>query len=795
MGTISETLQIQDKFSSTFSRFDSLGEKVARTLEHIDGTLTEYTQAQDEAKKKTDQHSESASKANASFSALMGTVGKLAATLGGLAAIKGMISMSDDLSLMTTRLNNVNDGLQSTSELYDMIFASAQRARGSFTDMAQTVSSLKAQTGDTFSSVKEAVAFTELLNKQFKIAGTDATGIASTMYNLTQALSTGTLKGQDLNTVFANAPQLVKRIADYMGQPIGKIKDLASEGKITADIVKNAVLGAADDINAQFESMPLTFGDAMQKVKNVGILAFQPIAEMISSAIASPQFDAATRAMSDGLLMVAEVGSGALERLGNLIQYCTDNFNRFQPVVNVIATVLHQLGEIGEAAFSVLEDCVYYFTDNLQNLQPTLDMVTGAVNLIGIVGATAFDKLGQVVRLCIDNLKTIGPIIGVIAGAIALYNGAMIIANAVTAIHSAVTTAAGIAQAVYSVATAAAAGSQSALNAALAACPITWIIAAIVAAIAVVVGLIIVFHNLANTGHTVFGDIAGTVLGAFAVIQNALAIAANAFIAAAEWIVNAWNTGVYNIQMAIYNFAVGAATQFNSVIDAADGAATAIANAFIAGANKAIQGINWIIEAINKIPGIDIGKMGEIGQVDSVISKRIDVGAIKAPTQAEAVSFGRFSTTSMGDAFSSGFERGAAAGDAAQNKLTGAISGLKGNIQDLMGGGSIGDLLDSNENLANAASGGAGGKGNVGSVDKVKKVDNVKLSDEDLKVYRDLAEKRYMANVELQTLAPEIHVSIPESAAKNLTSEDIAEKLKRMLIDQAAAHTAVAHAH
>lgn len=719
MAAIRETLQIQDGFSATFNRFDALGARVAGTLDRVDKTLDRYADSQNAAARATQTHGDAARNANGSIGSLGSTIAKVAAALGGIAAVRGFVNLADDLSLMTTRLGNVNDGLQTTGELYDMIYAASQRSRGNFQQMAQTVSSLKAQTGDTFSSVREAVAFTELLNKQFKIAGTDATGIASTMYNLTQALSTGTLKGQDLNTVFANAPQLVQRIADYMGVPIGQVKDLASEGKISAQTVKNAVLGAADDINAQFDAMPMTFGDAMQKIKNVGVIALQPLAEMFAGAINSPEFDAAVNVVSNGIVMIAELGTRGFEQLGRAVRYVKENFDR------------------------------------------------------------------------------IGPIIGVITGAIIAYNAAVGITNMIMGIHSVITSIAAVAQGVYAAGAAAAATGQSAFNAALAACPITWIIAAVIAAIAVVVALVLWFHNLADTGHTVFGDIAGVVMGTFSVIANILAIVANAFITAAEFIANAWNTGVYNIQMALYNFAVAAATQFNAVIDAADGAATALANAFIAGANQAIRGVNWLIDAINKIPGIDIGHMGEIGQIDSVISKRIDVGAIQAPTKADPVTFDRFETTSIGDAWSQGFEKGAAAGDNAQNSIGDKVSGILDTLKGTQDG--IGDLGDSFSDVeipdysgSGGGTGGGGKKANVGTVDKVKEA---KLSDEDVKLYRDLAERRYMANVELQTLAPNISVSIPESAAKNLTSEDVANKLKAMLIQQAAAHTSVAHAH
>lgn len=718
MAAIRETLQIQDGFSATFNRFDALGARVAGTLDRVDKTLDRYADSQTAAARATQTHSTAARAADSSIGSLGSTIARVGAALGGIAAVRGFIGLADDLSLMTTRLGNVNDGLQTTGELYDMIYAASQRARGNFQQMAQTVSSLKAQTGDTFGSVQEAVRFTELLNKQFKLAGTDATGIASTMYNLTQALSTGVLRGQDLNIVFANAPQLVQRIADYMEVPIGQVKELAGEGKISAQIVKNAILGAADDINAQFDAMPMTFSDAMQKLRNVGVTALQPLAERFAQVINSPEFDAAINAVSNGIQIAAELGARAFDRMGRAIRYVRDNFSR------------------------------------------------------------------------------IGPVIGIVTGALIAYNAAVGITNAVMSIHGIVTSIAAVAQGAYAAGAAAAASGQSAFNAALAACPITWVIAAVIAAIAVVIGLVLWFHNLADTGHTVFGDIAGVVMGTFAVIANTVAVVANAFIGAAEWAANAWIDGVYNIQMGLYNFAIAAATQFNAVIGAADGAATAIANAFIAGANKAIQGINWIIDALNKIPGIDIGKMGEIGQIGSVISQRIDLGSITAPTKGDRISLGRFETTSIGDAWSQGFDRGAAAGDRTQNgladKFTGILDGLKGTQDGITELGDTFSGMEIPDYSGTGAGGGGGKKANVGTVDKVKEA---KLSDEDVKLYRDLAERRYMANVELQTLAPSISVSIPESAAKNLTSEDVANKLKAMLIQQAAAHTSVAHAH
>ena len=656
---------------------------------------------------------------------LAGKVKRLLATLGGFAAIRRALNLSDELSMAQTRINNITGDLAETANVQRQIYEAAQRSRGSYQEMMGTVASLKAQTGNTFSSIQEATAFTELLQKQFKLAGTDATGIASTMYNLTQALSTGTLKGQDLNAVFANAPQLVQRIADYMGQPIGKIKDLASEGKITADIVKGAIIGAAEDINAQFEAMPMTFGDAVQKVKNMGIRAFQPLGQMIADAVNSPRFNAAMQTVTRGIMVAAEIGRRGFEIIGTAVDFVT------------------------------------------------------------------------------DHMEVLGPIIGGLTAGIVAYNAATGISTAVTAAHAAITGIAATAKSIYAAATSAAAAGQSAFNAALAACPIMWVVGAIIAAVVVVGVLIAVFHNLAATGHTVFGDIAGVAVGCFSVIANALAIVADAFLTGAEMIANGWNTMVFNIQTAVLGFASGAVRAFASVVRGAENAANAIANAFISGANAAIGGINGLINAINQIPGVSLSTVSTIGaaSVDNSLSSAIEgiadsLDSLK-PEAVQTVSLGRFETVSMGEAFSQGFDRGAAWGDGVQSDLLSAFSGLSGDVTDLMGGGSIEDLLGSQADLAStmgdAAGAGSGGKGNVGSVDKVKKVDNCKLSDEDLKLYRDLAEQRYINQIELQTLAPQISVSIPESAAKNLTSQDIADRLKVLLIEQQAAHTAVAH--
>lgn len=620
MANIREVFELVDHATAPLRNIEKAMAGVVNQTVNVNVTLNENAQAQrtvERAMRQTDT----------AASALSGTIGKLVAAFGGLALIRRALDLSDELSMTQARLNNVNDGLQSTAELQQMIYQAAQRSRGEYIGMMQTVAGLKAQTGDTFSSVREAVAFTELLNKQFKIAGADATAISSTMYNLTQALSTGVLRGQDLNIVMSNAPQIAQRIARYMGVGVGELKELASQGKVTADIVKQAILGAADDINQQFEKMPMTFGDAMNKAKNIAVKAFEPLGQMIADAINSSQFE-----------------------------------------------------------------------DSLNGIAQTLYVVSGIL-------ISFFSLVGQGLGIIVSGLQFVSQGIGGLSGLFV--------------------TASGIFVGAFSV------------------------------AVQIVLSTFADFYNVAIT-----------IVAAF---------------------VNGWNKGVNAIAKAIYNFASGAINSFASVASSADAAATAIANAFIAGANAAIGGVNNLINALNNIPGVNLSTVGTIGQVggfgfaDAVKAAQSGLEAMKPSDNVDVWTPDTLDVVSMGEAWDIGKDIGEGWAKDLMNGMGQAFDfGDFNGLGDFTGGTPSGELMPNG--------------GNVGSVGKVKKVDNVKLSDEDLKIYRDLAERRYMNNIELKTLAPEITVNLPAGASGNISAQDVADKLKRMLIAEMAAQTSVAHA-
>ena len=229
--------------------------------------------------------------------------------------VKKALELSDELAATNARLNSMNDGLQTTAELSDMVFKAAQNSRGSYADMASVVAKFGNNAKEAFSSSEEVVKFSELVQKQMTIAGASTQEASNAMTQLSQALGSGALRGDELNSIFEQAPNLIRTIADYMGQPIGKVRELASEGKITADVVKNAILGSADSINAQFDAMPKTWSQALQSFKNEALNAFKPLLEGLNQLVNSKafqEFQARITAIIGGLASAANQVMGAI---------------------------------------------------------------------------------------------------------------------------------------------------------------------------------------------------------------------------------------------------------------------------------------------------------------------------------------------------------------------------------------------------------------------------------------------------------------------------------------------------
>lgn len=200
----------------------------------------------------------------------------------GIQSVGKLVDLSDEYTQTTARLNMINDGLQSTADLQDKIFASAQNSRAAYLQTADVVAKLALRAGSVWESNEETIAFAETLNKAFVVAGASQEEMNSASLQLTQALGSGVLRGEELNAVFEAAPNIIQTIADYLGVSIGEIREMASEGQITADVVKNAMLSSAEEIDTQFQSMPMTWEQVWTGAMNQLLYASQPLLQFIN---------------------------------------------------------------------------------------------------------------------------------------------------------------------------------------------------------------------------------------------------------------------------------------------------------------------------------------------------------------------------------------------------------------------------------------------------------------------------------------------------------------------------------
>ena len=301
------------------------------------------------------QHTAEIENTNKSAKGLLSTIKKIAAATGAMVLTKMFLSTADAQSQVNAKLDLINDGLQSTETLQDMIFASAQRTRTSYLDTANVITKIGQNAKEAFSNNAELIQFTENLNKQFIIAGASQQEIASASLQLTQALGSGVLRGEELNAVFESAPNIIRTIADYLGVSVGEIRELASDGAITAEIVKNAMLKATDDIEKNFRDMPMTLSQAFTVGKNEIQKSLQDSFEGWNKYLQTDEAQLAMTRLINLFSLAAKIGVGALSIIGKGALWVSNNLDFIIPVLAAIgyAFALMKIQAILASGFSV----------------------------------------------------------------------------------------------------------------------------------------------------------------------------------------------------------------------------------------------------------------------------------------------------------------------------------------------------------------------------------------------------------------------------------------------------------
>ncbi|ENZ9488880.1 TPA: tape measure protein [Clostridioides difficile] len=650
---------------------------------------------------------EDINKGASSTDRLVGSAKKLAATYLGIRTLGGLGNLSDQMTSTNARLSMINDGQLSDGGLNKMIFQSAERSRASYLDTAKIVSRIGMNAGKAFSSTKEIVGFAEQLNKKFVIAGASTEEMNSALLQLTQGLSSGVLRGEELNAVFESAPNIIQSIADYLDVDIGKIRGMASEGMLTADIVKNSLLAAAEQTNAEFEKMPYTFSQIWTSIKNNAIMIFGVIQKKIEQSMSSKGF----RTFIDNFI-------NSLYVLGNVA------YNIFNGIISIL----------GSPAFQSFSNTMIV---GISLISQALGwIITQALNLANIFA---------------QNWSIISPVILGIVGALTLYKTAVLglaIANSIallsqkwfdfqlaqTAIMHDLATGATWRQII----------AQYGLNAALYACPLTWVVLGIIAVISAVFILVAVYNHFAGTSISVISLAVGAWYWLCAVVYNVISGIVNAINICVVGIANAFRTGLYAVQCFFIDMANAGLKAGVNLDKAFDKFATNLANGIIKAVNIAVKGLNWLVEQINKIPGINLPQMKEFQKVNTVIGTKTTFKPIQKPPEPKAWKPELVEYKNLKSEFIKGYD----VGHQLQNKLkdTFDISKIAEDAKKKLG---LDDLWDKKYGLGNGfgsaglnsplGDAAKGAKDTAGNTAKMAKT--MDKSQEDLKYLRDIAEQ------------------------------------------------------
>ena len=593
---------------------------------------------------------------------LTNQIGKLAAAAGATFGVKQLFNLSDQMTSNTARLNLIVDDGGSVDALEAKIMASAQRSRAAYLDTANAIASMGANAGAAFSGNDELIAFMEQVNKQFVIGGASAQGQSAAMLQLTQAMAAGALRGEELNSILENAPGIARAIESYMGIAEGSIKQYAQEGAVTAEVVKNALFAAADETNAKFESMPMTWGQIWTSMQNRALTALDPILTKLNGIANSEQFSTVADSALQAFSVIASVATVALDAVFGLGAAIVDNWSWIEPIVWGVVTVMG----------------IY------QGIVLALAIAEGIKT--AATTAAAFSENAH-------------------AAALAMSTGATTAAASSENAHAA-------ALAMSTSATFSATVAQYGLNAALYACPITWIVIAVIALIAVFYAAVAAVNHFAGTSLSATGIICGAFAVAGAFIINLILGVVNFFIARGVETYNLIATFA-NFFANVFNDPVGAiinlfAGMFDFILGIVQSAASLIDTVLGTDMSGAVAGFrNTVATKVEEIVGEQVEVMQKLDASDYQI-QRIEYG----------------------DAASAGYEFG----QGVEDKIGGFFDGLgytPGSIDDYtnaaMGGSFAMDDLGSD--VGDIAE-------NTGSMAK-----SVDMTGEELKYLRDIAER------------------------------------------------------
>ena len=745
---VSGTLQ---KVHNTMNRVHSVGSSVSNSIKAQARAMYDLARASDVASQKMNKLNQASTGANLIKGAITG-----ATIAAAVATAKKAMSISDEYANMNARLNMINDGMQSTSELQKSIFTSAQRTGSAYTEMANGVAKMRMQAGDVFQNNGETIAFLETMNKSFVVGGASIEEQKSAMMQLTQAMASGKLQGDELRSLAETSPALIQAIATKLGVTRGEVKKLGADGKITADIVKTAMLEASETIDQQFRNMPMTWGRAWQNFINYMTKAFEPLSIKINQIANSAEFQqfasmvaSVIQIVINALIVLMNIIGAIWSKIAPLIKWIADNWSTIAPIVIAVAgAMFYYWLSVNAVSFA------------MKGLEMAMNLAKGAVSAFNAVLA-------------------MGPIGWVIMGIIILIGVIYAVVNAFNQWAGTSISATGIII-----------GSVFALGMTI------WNILMFLFNIVILIinGILAMVFGLINM-----------IIGFFFMLYQFILMILAGILGLFDWLV----TGVINLalelvfqfQTAWYNIAQGGRNMAVAIGNFVSSMVNGVISLVEGMINGILSGINGMIGFLNGM-GLNIGAVGTVslGRVDfgNDIGNAID--SMEAPVKktfeglhladrivnhleslGDAPSFqapqiGSLGYGDVGGAFNTGYE----IGQGIDKAVGDMFSGSPGDV----GNSFLGDNGQTPYELSPANNAGGAEKSpnpKGGHLDRVGKIDDeVKLDSEFIKLVQDVATMKWQQN--FITLKPEIVTNI-DSINSDREYGNVLDDLNATIVD------------
>lgn len=780
MKAMDNTIRVMERMDSAASSVDTRGlQRARRDIQNASADLERLRSSSNapdhlsEGFRRMQGPVNSASSAVRNFFA--GFAGAAAAYLSiqGLTnGFKSFVEASDTYTSTSARLSNINDGLQTQAELQDKVYNAAQRSLTGYNDMAGGIAKLGLLAENAFGDTDEIIRFSELMGKVFAVSGASTQEKQSGMYQLTQAMGSGRLQGDEYKSIIENAPLLAKAIEKAMGQGEGSLKGLSSEGKITADIIKSSLFQAGAEIEESFAKLPLTFGDAMTLMKNWAITAFEPLLIRFNQFVNSDAFTVlAGHAMwfisvfTAGMSLMFDILERVYMEIGAIGYMLTEAWGVAGPIIVGVGAALAAITAIliakylwlGLVRTATLAWAAAQWVVNaafLANpISAALVVIVAVIALVIFAMITWADQAAAVFGAIVGGIYWLGAV---------FHNVLMGIANFFIM-------------------------------------AVEWIV------------------NTWNQGMYI---IQMAWMAFNLVVRIVLDAIGNAVLKAVEWFMNTWNDGLFGVQTAFHKMASFVLTIMSGVASGVVGTVNTALGAVSDLINGAVNGINSFIGLLNGVLGTDLSTVGTVDlKMGNGVSKFIDnmKSDLTAPVRAERANLGRLDTagdyakglnipsapvkksfdrmeyTSTGDAY----DRGNAAGAALSLKGSDKLAGMYDKMKGLVGGGKDkkknplipGNIPTGDLGASNPLGGGSDKLGKDknkkaknptgGKLDKIGKIeDKINIADEDLKMLKELADIRSIQN--FKTLQPSFtfgDMTVREEADIDKLVKKITDKL------------------